>query len=533
MKLRRSRQKARRTPSAAALRRNHMLWGALTLLVAAVACYLVFRGPLPGQSPREVRVMMRDAGAIRINGAIKVRVAGVDVGAVADVQPVDGQPRLTEVTLKLTDPDLVVRRDATVKLRPRLFLEGNFFFDLRPGTPGAGALGDGVLPPSSSSIAVAADEFLGTFDASTRGTLRGALRGIAGVFADDGADSYRRLVGVAPGALRSVATTSRALRGEHNGDLQALIRDAGNVLDTAGSRATSIRRAIFGGRRTFDAFADRQAELQGTLSELDRVATDAPADLRAVSAAVPATRSLLREAGPLVRRLPGTLDVANPALRRTVGVARSGDVQRFLRTVRPTARSFARSSDAIADSFGTLTPVARCLTRNIVPPLTDRIQDGKHTTGLPVHRELGSLATALASSGSSFDTNGNLLHVNLAIGDYLTSFGNGSRGGALSGLTEFPIQGSTPVKPDRAPPFRPDVSCETQERVSLATTAAPFRSAEKVRSDPKAIEDAAREALEKDRRATTARAAAGKDPVPSITTVVERLRELLAEKGTR
>ena len=43
---------------------------------------------------------------------------------------------------------LPIHKDATLKIRPRIFLEGNFFVDLQPGTPSAPTIDDGDTIPS-------------------------------------------------------------------------------------------------------------------------------------------------------------------------------------------------------------------------------------------------------------------------------------------------------------------------------------------------------------------------------------------------
>ena len=37
--------------------------------------------------------------------------------------------------MEIDDKGLPIHKDATLKIRPRIFLEGNFFVDLKPGTP--------------------------------------------------------------------------------------------------------------------------------------------------------------------------------------------------------------------------------------------------------------------------------------------------------------------------------------------------------------------------------------------------------------
>ncbi len=485
--------------------RSHLRWGAGLLLVVAVACYLIFRGPIPGQSPRELHVVMRDTGAIRANSAIKLRVAGVDVGHVTDVRAMPGRRGMAEVTLRLTDPDLVVRRDATVKLRPRLFLEGNFFFDLEPGTPSAPPLGDDPLPPGATSIAVAADEVLSTFDGDTRRSFRSAIEGLRGGLEGDGAARFNRLVRTLPPALRQTAVVADALGGEADGDLGGLVRDAERLVSAAATREQGIRTAITGGRRTFAAFADRQRELAATIAGLRRLGDESTPALATLAAAVPAARRVLADARPVLERLPRTLDLADPALRTTRSVVRGGSIQALLAAFRPTARIVADSAEPLGDALADLRPVSRCLARNVAPVLDAKIQDGRHTTGAPLWREVGSLGVALGSSVASFDQNGYFVRYNLGLGNQLVT-SNRDSGGTVTGRSEQPIQGSTPPKPAAPPPFRPDVACETQDPVDLSVTARPYAARSTTRPiDGQAVGRAADRLVDDAARATGAR----------------------------
>ena len=69
-----------------------------------------------------------------------VRIAGVDVGRVWAIRL--GKPVLVE--LDIEPKGWPLRRDAEVKVRPRIFQEGAYFVDLQPGTPGAAPLPEGA-----------------------------------------------------------------------------------------------------------------------------------------------------------------------------------------------------------------------------------------------------------------------------------------------------------------------------------------------------------------------------------------------------
>ncbi len=62
-----------------------------------------------------------------------VRIAGVDVGKVVDID--EGPGNTTVVTMELNDSGRPVHRDATARIRPRVFLEGGFLVELQPGQP--------------------------------------------------------------------------------------------------------------------------------------------------------------------------------------------------------------------------------------------------------------------------------------------------------------------------------------------------------------------------------------------------------------
>ena len=66
---------------------------------------------------------------------------------------------------------LPVHEDATLKVRPRLFLEGNFFVDLHPGTPSAPKLDDGgTIPLSQTATPVQLDQVLASSGARSART---------------------------------------------------------------------------------------------------------------------------------------------------------------------------------------------------------------------------------------------------------------------------------------------------------------------------------------------------------------------------
>src|SRR5207247_1624533 len=71
------------------------------------------------------------------------------------------------------DSALPLHRDATLKVRPRTFLEGGMFVDLHPGTPGTPELKDGdTIPVSSTATPVLLGHATADLRSATRDNLR-------------------------------------------------------------------------------------------------------------------------------------------------------------------------------------------------------------------------------------------------------------------------------------------------------------------------------------------------------------------------
>jgi len=162
------------------------------IVFAIVVTYLGFTKDIPlVNSPYTVKAAFRDTSGI--NNGSPVRIAGVDVGKVKNVAHTRPGARSATVTLAITDKGLPIYRDATAKIRPRIFLEGNFFVELSPGTARAGEMdGDATIPVARTASPVQFDQVLAALKSDTRADLRQ-------VFAEVGT------------AIRSAITGARAV----------------------------------------------------------------------------------------------------------------------------------------------------------------------------------------------------------------------------------------------------------------------------------------------------------------------------------
>src|SRR5205085_6999026 len=94
--------------------------------------------------------------------------------ALSGVDP--GPGRTSLITFTLNNDGLPIHKDATLRIRDRLFLEGGYYLELDPGSPGAPIAKSGfTIPESQTTTPVQFYNVLSTFDAYTRNSLRNVL----------------------------------------------------------------------------------------------------------------------------------------------------------------------------------------------------------------------------------------------------------------------------------------------------------------------------------------------------------------------
>ena len=156
------------------------------------------------------------------------------------------------LVMELDDAALPLHEDATAKIRPRIFLEGNFFVDLKPGTPGAPELDsgrhdqghpDGHAGPARRGADVAAERLARGPPGACSTGLNTALNSEptaeedadvrpARAAARPAAESFNDALDDIPAAERSTAQVLEALLGTEPGrDVARLIRGTANTAD--------------------------------------------------------------------------------------------------------------------------------------------------------------------------------------------------------------------------------------------------------------------------------------------------------------
>jgi phospholipid/cholesterol/gamma-HCH transport system substrate-binding protein len=458
--------------------RGNIRAGALALGAIAVAVWLIFAG-LPFGGDPEFRAVFADANGVRAGSA--VRIAGVEVGEVTGVTR--GPGTAATVTFAVRPDALPLRHDATIKIRPRTFLEGNFFLDVRPGSPGAPELGErDVIPLGQTATPVQFDQVLSALRKPTRVSLQSLLHEYRTALGGGGAEA---LAGAAPPmrrALRANADVAEALRGTEEGDLPGLVSDGGRTAAALTPGAGRLAELVTGLNRSMRGMASTDRRLAQTTLELDRLVREAPRALDDIDGVVPPARRLLDGLRPALAEAPSTLRSGTRLLEQVRALLSPRELPTLRRHLQPAVVALADVAPPAAQMLRHLTPVSECARRNIIPTLNQPVEDPPHSTGQPVYRDMLSGLVGLGGASQSFDGNGPALRYHVGAGDQTLATGDlPNSDQVIVGLTEEPIIGSRPRFTGKLPPFRPDEPCSGQQPPDLRAETGPAPRQESVR----------------------------------------------------
>lgn len=451
--------------------RNPVNIALATLLLLLVGSWLNVTKDLPWSRGYEATLLFESRNDL-VKGS-PVRIAGADVGTVTGFEPGPGET--AQVHVQLENEALPIRRDATAKIRPRIFLEGNYFIELRPGSPSEPELRDGgTIPVSQTERPVHFDQLLTTFDRDVRDMVGETFAELEKAARAGAARELQRTLPSLDPAFRGTAVAAEALRGRLPHDLSRAIAGIARTSEALGRDRPALGSLVSGFASTSAALADRQDELAATIRGLDRLTARAPADLRAIIDSGPQTRALVRELRPALREAPPTLDLTLPFLRQARGLLRDRELPALVRSTRPVVDSLASFAPVGARALGELADPVSCLVDNAVPVLKSSVDDPPHTTDEPIYRELLYQMVGLTSASQNFDGNGFNTRYHGGAGDQVFSTGTvPGLGEQLFGTQAEPLIGSRPRFNGPPPAFRPDAPCTEQQPTDLVAQTGP------------------------------------------------------------
>jgi virulence factor Mce-like protein len=448
------------------------------LLIFTIGPYLAFTGHVPFTSyGYELKATFSNGVNISTNSP--VRIAGVDVGRVISTER-DGDA--TTVTFTVEGKGQPIHDDAFAAIRPRIFLEGNFFIDLSPGSPSAADLSSGdTIPVSHTSTWVQIDEVLTALQAPVRADLSHLLEsyGTALTHVPTAAEDETQLPEV------QGKTAAQALNGafRYGGDAGKYSAQVTNAL--LGTRPRDLSRLIAGTGRAFGAFSRHEEDLKGLIVNFDVFTGALAAQSANLSASIhrlaptlktfhsslvslnrtlPPLRAWAIELRPSVAELPDWIKAGRPWIeqaRPLLSGKEAGGTARLLREGTPGLAGAAQAGKAVA--IPQLNRISLCSTKVLTPTFNQTIND-QFSTGGPNYREFLYTLADFSGWGANFDGNGTFLRVQPGGGNILVEqknpLGNLSTDKRDYAHTIAPPLGTQPQLGGK-PPKKPEVRCDS------------------------------------------------------------------------
>ncbi len=298
------------------LQRSHPVRAGIVLLVIlAIAVYFGFTKHVPFK--HGFRLKAEFATAVNIQPKSPVRIAGVNVGKVTSIKR-DGNTGL--VYMEIESRGLPIHADATVKIRPRLFLEGNWFVELQPGTPSAKTVSSGyTIPITQTSDPVQLDQVLDALNTDTRANLQSFLINYGEALtrkpeAPENAEQEPEVRGLnaaqalnqtyerGPASLRGGAVVDQAITGTESHDLSKLVASIGKVTSALNVHEQDLSELIPNFNTFFAALASQSASLTTLVGELPSTLASIDRGLAGLDASFPPTRTFATTSSPASNR---------------------------------------------------------------------------------------------------------------------------------------------------------------------------------------------------------------------------------------
>ena len=432
---------------------------AATALIMLVT-YAAFAGKSPFGDEFELRANFSSANQLKPGNP--VRLAGVSIGEVTDVGP--GRGETSTVTMRIDDPS-ALHANAALSIEPRLLFEGNFYVQVRPGTPAAPRLRDGAtIPISRTDAPVQLDQALSVFTSPVRQAMTDSVSEFAdglGGPSPQGYEGLRRAARELDGALNSARQTADALQGTRPDDLRDVIASGGDLTAQMARDPAALAGLVTNFNRVAAALSADTGALSASVRKLDDLLRVAPPSLTLLDSALPVLTVFADRLRPSLQAAPVSLRETAALLRQVRAVVRPGELPALVDALEPVTAELPGLERRLRKAFSLVTPAARCVARNVLPVLNSEVPDGRLSTGRPAWQDLLHMGANLTQTSPGFDGNGGTLRIGLAESENTLA-------GELPGIGEVigfgEIQGVNPVWLGAGvePEYRPDQWCTEQ-----------------------------------------------------------------------
>jgi phospholipid/cholesterol/gamma-HCH transport system substrate-binding protein len=506
--------------------------GLILVVLVAVGSFLAYTKKLPWSHGYEVKAVFTTAQNVVPNSP--VRIAGVNVGKVIGVESctndnpacggVDGGDETTAstsgnpsdsggatgvqaaiVTMEIDSEGQPIKEDSTFKLRPRLFLEGNMFIDVNPGSPESPTVpSDHTFPVTQTSASVQLDQVLTTLQSGVRRNLQIFLKEFGNALVKyGGAEGLRQQFQTSPGAYKYTSLVNQAFLGTQPHDLSNLVVNLDSAVQALDADQTGLQNLVTNLRVVTGSFAAQNQALSEAIARLPRLLEVGRPALAALDQSFPPLRAFAREALPGTRSTPETLDAATPLLNQIRKLVSKPELRGLSQDLRHTIPNLTKLSHRTIPFLDQSRSLASCFNQTIIPwsnssvpdnnfpPPT--VTDGAGTHPATVAEETGYGLVGIGGESRSGDANGQYIRVEAGggvntpqipgplqgtVGKVIEGSQPSDQTVPFVGFAESQILGSQPNlalghEDSVKPPFRPDAPCEKQQPPNLETSNGP------------------------------------------------------------
>jgi phospholipid/cholesterol/gamma-HCH transport system substrate-binding protein len=452
----------------------------LALAVLAIGTYFIFTKQLPFASHYTVKAVLPNSNLL-VPGS-PVRIGGVDVGKVTAVGRYKNT-ELAQITMQIDSGPKPIHADATLRVRPRLFLEGNFYVDMTTGTPSAPALhSGGTIPLGHTFDPVQIDQLFDAFPQDNRLRLQQALTGFGEALdaapsaADNarqdpavrgltGAQAINHTLDTSAASLRDSAIVSGALTGPTGRELARTVAGLAHATAGLAQAGTQLTAFVSEFDQTMRATAAQQESLRRTIALLGPTAQNANTAFGALDAALPGTERFARDIAKGIPQVPATIVAANPWLAQAKPLLSGSELGGLLNELAPASGELAQLTHSERQFLPQIDAFDRCITDVFLPTGNIVVNDGSLSAGVPNYQEFWYAMAGQAAEGQGADGNGNFLRIGAAGGPYTIETGQTNFYGALGtkfAQADLPPLRTRPAYPNRVPALQRTVPCYTQ-----------------------------------------------------------------------
>jgi len=471
----------RRVPVVELQRANPVRAGVVLIVIVVIAVYFSFTKSIPFK--HGFRLKAEFGTAVDIQPKSPVRIAGVNVGQVTSIQR-DGKTGL--VNMEIESKGLPIHSDATLKIRPRLFLEGNWFIELQPGSPSAKTVSSGyTVPVAQTSDPVQLDQVLDALNTDTRANLQSFLINYGEALtrkpeAPENAEQEPEVRGLnaaqalnktydhSSPALRGGAVIDQAITGTEPHDLSKLIASIGKVTAALNVHEQDLSELIPNFNTFFAALAQQSTSLTTLVGELPTALANIDHGLAGLDASFLPTRTFAHDILPGLQNTNSTVAAALPWIEQVEASLEPSELGGVAKGLDVSIPSLAKVTSEQIPLYKQTGEFNKCLTKVIFPAGNTKIQDGSSTSGVEDYKEFWYSLVGLDGFGQSFDGNGPTAKVLVGnSGQTLRSqpteiLGSDTMGEELLGRSPLTPLGTRPAYPAEEPPYEPLVPCYTQ-----------------------------------------------------------------------